>query len=159
MCTDTSSYLHDHQFFACTDDDTAPAVLEVLAEASELGSVPVYEACAWIARKVWKSKSEDVDLQLVMAQSVLASSDGGGDGDGNSKANGKAKTRQALTAHSSHATVEDEAEAEDDSDVDDYPDDEYFDIKPRDGAAETAMKLALKRCVSFLSPSLNAMSS
>lgn len=157
MCADTSSYLHDHQFFAYTDDDVSSSVSEVLAGASELGSVAVYEACAWIARKVWKSKSEDVDLQLVMAQSVLASSDGGGGGNGNNKANGRGKARQALTANSSRATVEEEAEAEDDSDVDDYPDDEYFDIKPRDGAAETAMKLALKRCVRFFFPLLSVV--
>lgn len=154
MCTDTSSYLHDHQFFACTDDEVSSSVSDVLTGASELGSVPVYEACAWIARKVWRSKSEDVDLQLVMAQSVLSTSSSppssdqaGGVGGGGAGRTGKA--RQALTANSSRATVEDEAEAEDDSDVDDYPDDEYFDIRPRDGAAETAMKLALKRCVSF----------
>lgn len=69
---------------------------------------------------------------------------------GSQRSGGKGK--QPLTANSSRATVEDEGEEEEDEDedhVDDYPDDEYFNIKPRDSAAETSMKLALKRSVSF----------
>lgn len=137
MCTDTSSYLKDHQFFACTDDTVDPAVSEILGEASDLGRAAIYDAVAWIAKKIWKSKSEDIDLQVVMAQSVLASQGSGAQG---------AKGKQALTANSSKATVEDEAEDDSDYDhVDDYIDDEYFNIKPKDSAAETAMKLALKQ--------------
>lgn len=142
MCTDTSSYLRDHQFFACTDDSDDSNISAILGEASDLGSKPIHEVIAWIAKKIWKNRSDDIDFQVGMAQSVLQSEGGSEKGKGASGSG-----RHTLMAQSSKGTVDDEEPEEDDEDDDevvDY-DDDYFNVKPVDSAAETAMKMALKK--------------